>query len=164
MTTAFERWAARHPDAAKDLMTSVINVPPVEAPALATPEAYAMQAAELAIANMGGLPMRNNVGATPSKCRSCGAPQTPVRYGVMNKTKAMNTQLKSPDILAIVPRYIVPSDVGLTIGQFVGVEVKAAGWRYSGRGRETAQAACLTLFEQYGARATFSTGEVQKWF
>jgi len=64
-------------------------------------------------------------------------------------------------LILAIPRKITPEMVGSVIAQFGTVEVKAPGWKYTGRGREEAQAAWLALIERIGGFARFSTGEIE---
>lgn len=161
--TTYEEWAAAHPAAARDLQAMLGAAPwPVTPPGGdGKSEAWSQQQVRLSIAHAGGLSWRNNVGATPSRCPECGAPQQPVRYGLANDTAALNEKIKSSDLIACVPRLIVPQDVGRTIGQFASVEVKRPGWSFTGKGREVGQMAWLSLIASKGGVAMFSTGAIK---
>ena len=93
---------------------------------------------------------RNNNGATYDNRGNF------VRYGLANESKKLNDVLKSPDLIGWRPIDITIAHVGRRVAQFVGIECKAPGWRYSGNGRELAQQKFLTLIEQAGGHARFS--------
>lgn len=84
-----------------------------------------------------------------------------LRWGLANDSKSLNDALKSSDLIGMRPRLIGPSDVGQTIGQFVSLEVKAAGWHYTGTPREVAQDAWLRLVRAFGGHARFTTGAIE---
>ncbi len=159
--SSFQQWAARHPQAAQELY-AVMGATPWPSPpdVEGRTEAGAQQQVRLAVAQAGGAVWRNNVGATPSRCKECGARQTPVRYGLANDSAKLNEAVKSADLIGVMPRVIRDEDVGRTVGQFVSIETKRPGWRYTGNGREVGQMAWATLIQQLGGYAAFSTGEV----
>jgi hypothetical protein len=82
-----------------------------------------------------------------------------IRYGLANDTKAMNTKIKSSDLIGIRPVEIRVDDIGRVIGQFVAREVKPEDWRYTGTDREQAQLNFLNLVLSMGGDAAFTTGE-----
>lgn len=72
----------------------------------------------------------------------------PVRYGLANDSPAMSKKIKSGDLIG----------TGLTIGgRLLSIEVKPEGWRYTGRGREAAQAQWAELINREGGLAMFAT-------
>jgi hypothetical protein len=140
----YDQWASLYPDAAAVLHTQVLtqSTHVVDAE---TNEMGVQRQAQLDLAQQGYYVYRNNVGATPSKCKACGERTRPVRYGICNETPQLNKEYKSSDLLLVRPRVIQPEDVGARIAQIGWRECKRPGWTYSGRGREEAQARWLTL-------------------
>ncbi len=96
---------------------------------------------------------RNNVGVLSD------AHGRPVRYGLCNDSASLNKNIKSGDLIGIRPVAVTPAHVGQVIGQFVSREMKAAGWRYTGAGREAAQAKWIEIVRSRGGDAAFCTGE-----
>jgi hypothetical protein len=96
---------------------------------------------------------RNNIGAVHTDDGRF------IRYGLANDTKAMNTNIKSSDLIGIRPVRIEPGHVGFLIGQFIAREVKHPGWTYKGTRRELAQLRFLNLISSMGGDARFATGE-----
>lgn len=157
----FNEWSAAHPDAARDLLAVMNSDPISENAAIGKSEAWAQQQARFAIARAGAYAWRNNVGATPAKCKKCGAKQQPVRYGLANDSEKLNKRIKSHDLIGAIPRLITPSDVGSTIAQFGSWECKPPGWKYSGNEHESAQAAWGARVLSIGGHAEFTTGDVR---
>lgn len=92
---------------------------------------------------------RNNSGAVHS------ADGRFIRFGLGNESKAVNSSLKSHDLIGITPYLIKPEDVGKVVGIFTSVEVKKPGWRYTGTPREVAQKAWGDLVQSLGGIAKF---------
>lgn len=158
----FNQWAARHPQAAAELQALLGAVPwPANEHTDGKSEAWAQQQVRIKAARAGAMAWRNNVGATPAKCKHCGEKQQPIRFGLANDSAKLNESIKSADLILAIPRLIRPEDVGHTIAQFGSVETKRPGWRYTGKGQEEGQAKWLALIQQLGGYATFSTGELQ---
>jgi hypothetical protein len=158
----FAEWAAAYPEAARALTGSLTEMArPLPPEAFGKSEAWSQQRARFQIAEQGGASWRNNVGATPAECPDCGTPRQPVRYGLANDSHALNTVMKSSDLILAIPRIITPQMVGTRIAQFGAVESKPPGWGYTGTGREPPQATWLALIRSLGGYAAFSTGEIQ---
>ncbi len=114
----------------------------------------AVQAAVRIEASRKGLRLwRNNVGAVTT------AEGRLIRFGLANDSVAVNSALKSGDLIGIRPRVIEPGDVGCLIGQFVSREVKHSGWQYTGAEREVAQANWAALIQSLGGDACFCSSE-----
>ena len=105
----------------------------------------------LAAAQDGVLLMRNNVGAASD-------PETGrlIRYGLANDSKAMQSKIKSGDLIGITPYTIRPEDVGKTLGIFTSVEVKVPGWRMMHSDHELAQAKWAQIVRSKGGLAGFA--------
>lgn len=156
----YQDWAARHPQAAAELEHVIGTDTASPEDSDGKSEAWAQQQVRFKAAHGGAMAWRNNVGATPSKCPECGAPQRPIRYGVANDSAKLNKRIKSSDLILAIPRFITPAMVGSTIAQFGSVETKRPGWKYAGTKQEPAQAAWLALVARLGGFATFSTGDL----
>lgn len=91
---------------------------------------------------------RNNVGAllNPSG--------RPVRFGLANDSKALNTRIKSADLIGIRRLLITQAMVGTYVGQFASVEAKWRGW-HEGEdpARELSQKQWATLVHAWGGYA-----------
>lgn len=90
---------------------------------------------------------RNNVGAGKLEDGSY------IRFGLANDSTAVNSRIKSGDLIGIRPVLIGPGDVGRTIGQFVSYECKRPGWRYKATDREVAQLRWAMLILTFGGHA-----------
>lgn len=154
--TILEQWAADWsvPTAALADLRARLSPPP-SAPAAPTDphsEAGVTSIVRLEASRAGVLLFRNNVGA----CLAQDGRQ--LRYGLANDSAAMNKSLKSADWIGIRPVTIMPEHVGTTIGQFVSREIKRAGWKYAGTGREAAQMRWAELISSRGGDACFASG------
>ena len=117
-----------------------------------TSEAGVANHIRLRVAQQGGLLWRNNVGAMES------ADGRIVRYGLANESKAVNQKVKSSDFVGVIPIPITPDMVGFTIGQFIAIETKKPGWKFTGNPRELAQRKFLELVVSKGGRGYFTNG------
>jgi hypothetical protein len=148
----FEEWARLYP---MDYRSFVETLFPIctEEPKGTTPEALVQAAVRLEATKAGGRLFRNNVGAgTVVESNSF------LRWGLANESKAVNTRLKSADLIGLRPRVIVAADVGTTIGQFMSREIKRPGWKYTGSAREQAQLRWAQLITSLGGDAAIVTG------
>lgn len=146
-------WAQRHavsPQALAELAALT------EAAALSDTKPGSEQAASNAIrvaaSQRGDCLFRNNVGAL------LDPRGVPVRYGLANDSKQLNAMLKSADLIGIRRLLITPAHVGQHVGQFMSIEVKRPGWRFTGAGREAAQQAWAMRVTAFGGVACFATG------
>jgi len=115
-------------------------------------EAWVSSQVKLEGADKGVKLMRNNVGVLTDKNGR------PVRFGLANDSKQMNTRIKSGDYIGVRPVTITLDMVGHVIGQFVSREIKEAGWTYSGQGREVAQMRWVEFINGLGGDACFASG------
>lgn len=90
------------------------------------------------------------------------AANRPVRFGLANESAGVNKILKSSDLIGVTPVIITADMVGQTLGVFTSIEVKRAGWKYTGKGRDLAQKAWIDLVKGMGGIAKFinKLGEV----
>lgn len=144
-------WAARWnipPEALRELVTPADN--PDVLPG--TSEAAIQTQLRVAASRAGWRLWRNNVGAGTLENGSH------VRWGLANDSSRTNASCKSGDLIGVIPVLITQAHVGTTIGQFASVEVKRAGWKYTGTDREKAQKNWIELVNGLGGHAIFSTG------
>jgi hypothetical protein len=154
MPDTLNQWAAhwRIPEAALVDLRQRLCPAPLTVPVRSGSEAAVQQGVRLAAARDGVLLWRNNVGALLDQRG------IPVRYGLANDTKATNARTKSADLIGVRPVEITPAHVGTTLGQFVSVEVKRPGWRWSGDAHELAQLNWASLIWSAGGHAVFADG------
>ena len=98
---------------------------------------------------------RNNLGAGYLQDGSF------VRWGLANDAREMNTKVKSSDLVGWREVVITPDMVGQKIAQFVSLECKREGWRYTGTEVEVAQRKWLDTVARSGGFATFVTDPSQ---
>lgn len=153
-----EQWALRWQvplDALHELRRAFGQSDNPPAPLVGASEAAVQTRVRLEASRRGMRVFRNNVGGGKLADGSF------VRWGLANDSAALNEKLKSSDLIGIRPVVITDTHVGSTIGQFVSLEVKAAGWRFTGTEREVAQEAWLRLVTSLGGHARFTTGEIE---
>lgn len=92
---------------------------------------------------------RNNVGVLFDKR------DVPVRFGLANESKQINERLKSADLIGWRRVTITPDMVGSIVAQFVSLECKETGWKYSGDDHEQAQQRWAALVATEGGHARF---------
>lgn len=149
-------WAQRHgvsAEALRDLVATIAPECPLPPPKAGTSEAAVTSRVRLEAAAKGYRLWRNNVGALLDKRG------VPVRFGLANDSAAMNARLKSADWIGWRPVKITQDMVGRTVAVFVSMEMKEAGWRYTGAGREVAQMAWAQLVAAEGGEAHILSGE-----
>lgn len=157
--THIEAWAARHaitPVALADLLATLANgaqFAPVAVPANVTSEAGVTSLVRLEASRKNVLLFRNQVGAFKNDAGQF------VRFGLANDSTRQNEALKSGDWIGIRKILIQPHHVGNVLGQFVSREIKRAGWRYTGQGREVAQNSWNALITAWGGDACFAASE-----
>jgi len=119
-------------------------------------ESVVSQGARLAMAQLGGLPMRNNVGVTVDETGRH------IRYGLMNASKQENDKFKSSDIIGPVPIIIQSHHVGKLLGVMSVFEAKHSGWHMTpGDARAAAQLRFIELMRSVGAIGGFVTDPAQ---
>src|SRR5512139_4117201 len=102
----------------------------------------------LAASKAGWRMWRNNVGVLPD------ARGIPIRFGLANVSKQVNSHIKSGDLIGIRPVVITPDMVGQTIGQFVSLECKRPGWKFNPNDeRDVAQKRWADLITSLGGYA-----------
>lgn len=117
-----------------------------------TSEAAVSQHTQLVLMNSGGFGMRNNVGV------AFDATGRPIRYGLMNESKSVNSQYKSSDLIDCLPVLIQPHHVGRTFGLFVAIETKHSDWKLRpSDAHAQAQLRFIQLIRNNGGMADFVT-------
>jgi len=151
-------WALRHHvslDALAEL-SGMLGAPTIAAAAeQGASEARVASRVRLAAPAAGMRLFRNNVGALQDDRG------VPVRYGLANDTPQLNKALKSSDLIGWRRIVVSPEMVGRLVAQFVALETKHAGWRYTGDDRERAQYAWQALVAADGGYAKFITDPEQ---
>lgn len=150
--TVLSTWAAAWripPEALLDLQMrlGVLNPAPVRGEGAS--ESAVSSGVRLEVAARGAHVFRNNVGVLQDETGR------PVRFGLANDSAALNRRFKSSDLIGWSPVVVQPWMVGTTIAQFLSLEVKHGGWRYSGTPREVAQLNWLSLVISAGGRGAF---------
>ena len=113
-------------------------------------EAAVQTHTRLALARMGAITQRNNVGACEDVTGRI------IRYGLMNDSQQMNRQFKSSDLINIIPILIEPRHVGMTLGVYAAIECKREGWTLTpGDARGQAQARYHELVRSVGGIGGF---------
>ena len=148
----FEEWARTYP---ADYLAYIASmIPPCDGLGNhEQSESNAQALVRLEASRKGKLLFRNNVGAgTIMESNSF------LRWGLANESKAVNSKLKSGDLIGISPILITPAHVGRVIGQFTSREIKRPGWKYTGSDREKAQIRWAELILAKGGDAAIVTG------
>lgn len=113
-------------------------------------EAAVQSRARVRASRQGMCLWRNNVGAFHDQERN-----TFVRFGLANDSAQVNRVVKSADLIGIRPVLITPAHLGRTIGQFVSLECKHGGWKWTGSEREIAQHAWALRVAALGGDGRF---------
>lgn len=155
--TSINEWASRHgvsQAAVQELKALLFDIAPhAHGGKLAKTEQDVVNLVRLEASAKSGRLWRNNVGAAQD------ATGRVIRYGIANDSKELNRQLKSSDLLGIMPVLITPAHVGRTLGRFVARECKHPSWKPTGDEHEMAQLRFINLINQLGGDARFATGE-----
>jgi len=148
-----DKWALRWhiPSHALAELKATMGIHPTPVNVAGISEAAVQQQIRLEAGKHGVALFRNNNGA----CMDEGGRL--IRYGLANDSAAMNKSLKSHDLIGVTPYLVTVRDVGHTVGIFTSVEVKRAGWKFTGTVREKAQLAWSNLIIKLGGRAQFAT-------
>lgn len=115
-------------------------------------EAANQQQIRLKHCKNGGVLWRNNSGAFMDERG------VPVRYGLANDSKKVNSRVKSSDLIGITPYTVTVDDVGNKLGLFTAFEIKRGGWKFSGTNEEIAQLRFLLIVKSLGGLAKFYYG------
>lgn len=117
-----------------------------------TSEAVVSQKVQYELCRLGGYGMRNNCGA------AFDATGRPIRYGLMNESRAVNSEYKSSDLIDCLPILIQPHHVGRTFGLFVALETKQSDWKLRpSDSHAQAQLRFINLIRKNGGMADFVT-------
>lgn len=115
-------------------------------------EAAVQQRVQLRLAQSGALVYRNNTGACVDQTGRV------IRYGLANESKQQNDQIKSSDLIGVVPVRIEPHHVGRTMGIFAAIECKHPDWHITpGDARAAAQLRFINLVRSVGGIGSFVT-------
>lgn len=149
--TDINTWATRWgiPAQALTELTATLAGPEHTTTVAPMSEAAVQQQVRLIASYRGVRLFRNNNGA----CKDDKGRQ--IRYGLANDSAQVNAKIKSSDLIGITPIMVTPDMVGQTLGVFTSIECKRPGWKYTGKGREAAQMAWLTLVASMGGIGRF---------
>ena len=153
--TILNEWAKRWaiPQEALNELSQLVGTASELAEAPGLSEAAVQNHVRLEASKKGARLWRNNVGAYIDDRG------VPVRYGLCNDSKKLNTKVKSSDLIGIKPVTVTPSMVGSTVGIFVARECKAGNWKFKNNAREEAQLNFINLINALGGDAAFTTGQ-----
>lgn len=119
-------------------------------------ETHNQATARLEAAAQGKRLFRNNVGVLKDQNGR------PVRYGLANESKALNTILKSSDLVGWETVTITADMVGQKIARFLSAECKPEGWKFNPNdAHEVAQKRWLDMINADGGRGLFVSGPGQ---
>lgn len=146
-------WAYRWqvpPAALEELCNATVYTPEGEHPVKS--EARIQSEVRLEAPREGVYLFRNNVGAGKLETGQF------MRWGLANDSTALNTALKSADLIGIRKVLITADLVGSHIGQFISREIKKSNWKFTGTVEEHAQLKWATLINAQGGDAQIVTG------
>jgi len=116
-------------------------------------ETVSQQQIRLAMARLGAQLWRNNSGGYQDETGRW------IRYGLANDSAQMNAQIKSSDLIGVVPITIQPHHVGMVLGVFTAIECKKPGWHLTpGDKRGQAQKRFIDIVTGVGGIGGFATG------
>lgn len=149
-------WAARWgiPQAALDELATLTGIDKSlrETREPGASESRVQSQCRLRAEEQGNFLTRNNVGALKDDRG------VPVRYGLMNDSKALNQIIKSADLIGGRQVLITPEMVGQKILQFYSVECKEADWTFNPNDKHTAaQLRWAQYINSRGGYAVFAT-------
>ena len=110
---------------------------------------------KVAVSQRGGRAWKNNKGAAYL------ADGTFLRYGLLNQSQRISDEIKSHDLIGIMPVVITQAMVGMTFGRFWCREVKRQDWHWCGDEHEMAQLRFAELILSLGGDAGFINDERQ---
>ena len=138
-----ERWGVPAPAVYELMQMMGMNPSSPGSPGTIKSEIGIQQQVRLEASKCGIRLWRNNTGVAINPVGQ------PVRYGLGNDSRQMNSVIKSSDL------------IGITIiggmGVFTAYEVKKPGWKFTGTPRETAQLKYIQLVISMGGIAKFIT-------
>jgi hypothetical protein len=146
-------WARRHGVSQHALveLLQILAMPPAPARTeSARSEAACQTEIRLAAPEVAGVLWRNNVGSYTDDTG------VPVRYGLANDSKRLNTKVKSSDLIGVLRFTVGPHHVGRTLGVFTAIECKRADWMWRGTPSERAQQRFLNIVSTAGGVAGFA--------
>lgn len=151
----FQEWAARHPQAARELAgVSAAEYVPQPPSRPVTSEAGLQALVRLEAAATPTIQaFRNNKGVLPNPRGR------PVRYGLANDSKPLSDVLKSADLIGWRVRCITAAMVGSFIAQFWSRECKEPGWHFTGTEEEVAQLNWHTMVLSAGGDSAIVSAE-----
>ncbi len=79
-----------------------------------------------------------------------------MRWGLGNDSQRVNKLFKSSDLVGMTPLIIQPHHVGRKLGVFTTIEVKKAGWKWSGDETEQAQLRFINVVKEAGGLGCFA--------
>jgi hypothetical protein len=153
-------WASRHsvgPIAMAELFGLMGYTPETPVELEGKNEAFTQSAVRISSAHKGFLLGRNNVGALKDERG------IPVRYGWLNDSVQLNTQVKTGDLLGYQSGWFRDYETcdPVKIAVFSMLECKKAGWKHRATDKhEIAQLRAINMVLAAGGIAAFTTGSL----